>query len=139
MNESPGIRRIANASLVLEYFGYWPNFHDAEVKKVTFEANPGYYPTVTFLIAASEMTTSTDELGYFRQAKCCEIELRFIGVKEIDFDGFGHQNVIFSLKFDEQDADLTCTLDSAVGLDAFIIAQSAEVVCLIPNNTSDLA
>ncbi|MDU0370104.1 Imm50 family immunity protein [Hymenobacter endophyticus] len=139
MSENPVIGRIANASLVLEHFGYWPNFHDAEVKKVTFEANPGYYPTVTFVLAAFETTASTDERGYFRQAKHCEIELRFTGIKEIDFDGFGHQNVIFSLKFDEQHADLTCTLDSAVGLDAFIVAQAAEVVSLLPNKMSDHA
>ncbi|MBD2716762.1 hypothetical protein KBK19_17085 [Microvirga sp. STR05] len=132
MIDNPAIHRIVNSEVVVQHFGYWPGFHDAEVVKVTFEANPGYYPKVTFLIAAFETTKATDERGYFLQARHCEIELRFTGIKEIDFDGFGHQNVIFSLKFDEQDADLTCTLDSAVGLNAFLVAQAAEVVSLIP-------
>ncbi|WP_426492005.1 Imm50 family immunity protein [Hymenobacter sp. 102] len=132
MSENPVIGRIANASLVLEHFGYWPNFHDAEVKKVAFEANPGYYPTVTFVLAAFQSSASTDAQGYFRQVKHCEIELRFTGIKEIDFDGFSHQNVIFNLKFDEQGIDLICTLESSVGLDACVKAEAAEIVSLTP-------
>ncbi len=138
MSESPAISRITNAELVVQHFGYWPSFHDAEIKRVTFDANPGYYPAVTFLIAAFEMTKLTDERGYFRQAKQCEIELRFSGIKEIDFDGFGHQNVILKIEFDEQNDDLTCTIDSSVGLDVFIVAQAAEVVSLILTTASNL-
>ncbi|NVO29635.1 Imm50 family immunity protein [Hymenobacter lapidiphilus] len=138
MIENPVIHRIANSEVVIQHFGYWPGFHDAEIRKVTFEANPGYYPAVVFLIEAFETTRDTDERGYYRLAKQCEIELRFTGIKEIDFDGFGHQNVILKMEFDEQDGDLTCTIDSSVGLDAFIVTQAVEVVSLMLTTTTTL-
>ncbi|OWP63963.1 hypothetical protein CDA63_05715 [Hymenobacter amundsenii] len=136
MTENPVLRRIANSERVIQYFGYWPGFHDAEIKKVTFEANPGYYPTVTFLIAAFETTRDTEARGSYRQMKHCEIELRFTDVKEIDFDGFGHQNVILEMEFAEQDADLTCTINGSVGVDAFIVARAAEVIGLTITQSS---
>ncbi len=57
--------------IIRQHFGYWPSFHDAEITKVTCEANPGYQASVTFVIAAFEATTEVDEEGYYKQTKQC--------------------------------------------------------------------
>ena len=132
MSEQFAVRQIANSEIVIQHFGYWPNFHDAEIKKVLFEANPGFYPSVTFVIRAFETTNETDEKGYYRQTKQCEIEVQFTEIKEIEFDGFSHQNVILALQFEKQGTDVICTLDASVGLEVYIVAQAAAVVSLNP-------
>ncbi|MBC6612881.1 hypothetical protein H8B15_18305 [Hymenobacter sp. BT507] len=132
MNENSVIHKIASSEVVIQHFGYWPTFHDTEIRKVVFEANPGFYPSVTFLLKAFATLNEKDERGYYRKVKQCEIELQFTGIKEIEFEGFGHQNVILSLEFGKQEGDLTCTLDASTGLAAYIVAQAAKVVSLNP-------
>ncbi|WP_170934840.1 hypothetical protein [Hymenobacter gelipurpurascens] len=48
--EKPAISRIINAEIVLQHFGYWPDFHDAEILKVVFETHPTGRYSVTFTI-----------------------------------------------------------------------------------------
>lgn len=48
----PAMDRVINSEIIHLHFGYWPNFHDAKVIKVTFEAHPTWRYSVTFLIEA---------------------------------------------------------------------------------------
>ena len=130
-NQNPAIAKIVNAAVVIEHFGYWPRFHDAEIAKVTFESNSGYWPLVSFVISAFEMTKEVDEKGYHKLIKQCDIELSFIGVEEIEFDRFSHQNVLMSLDFEESGSFIKTTFDAAVGLDAVIFSEGVSVVSLI--------
>lgn len=129
---NPVITRITNAEIVLEHFGYWPRFHDAEIAKVTFESHSGHWPLVTFVISAFEMTKEIDEKGYFKLIKQCDIESHFAGVEEIEFDRFSHQNVLVSLDFEESGSFIKTTFDAFVGLDAVIFSEGVSVVSLTP-------
>ena len=131
-NQNPAIARIANAEIVIEHFGYWPRFHDAEIAKVTFESNSGYWPLVSFVISAFEMTEGVDEKGYYKLDKQCDIEFHFVGVEEIEFDRFSHQNVLMSLDFEESGSFIKTTFDASVGLDAVIFSEGVSVVSLTP-------
>ena len=131
-NHNSAIAKIANAEIVIEHFGYWPQFHDAEVAKVTFESHSGYWPLVTFVISAFEMTKEIDERGYFKLTKQCDIEFYFTGVEEIDFERFSHQNVLMSLDFEESGSFIKTIFDASVGLDAVIFSEGVSVVSLIP-------
>lgn len=133
-NENLAISRITNFDVIRQHFGYWPSFHDAEITRVTFEANPGYHASVTFLIVAFETTNSVDEKGYYKLAKHCTIELQFVGIREMEFDYFSHQNVIHDLIFENVGNAIQCTFNSSVGLDAFIVAEEVSVLKLIQTN-----
>jgi hypothetical protein len=61
--ENPAVSRIINHEVVIQRFGYWPSFHDAEVLKVTFEAHPGYRATVTFLMETHEFINELNTRG----------------------------------------------------------------------------
>ncbi|RTQ53388.1 hypothetical protein EJV47_01200 [Hymenobacter gummosus] len=128
--ENPVISRIINADLVRQHFGYWPAFHDAEVTKATFESNSGFWPSVTFLLTASEMAKKVDETGYRGLTKRCDIELQFTGVQEIAFHDFSHQNVLLSLMLEEDGRNIKCTFGSSTGLDAIIVAEQVTVLSL---------
>jgi hypothetical protein len=131
-NENPAIGRIINNEVVRQHFGYWPDFHDAEINKVTFETHSTGRYSVTFVISAFEMTKEIDERGYYRLIKHCDIEIQFIGIEELEFEGFGFQNVIFDLNFEESRNNIECRFTSSNGLDAAIIAEEAFVLSLTP-------
>ena len=130
--ENPAVSRIVNHEVVIQRFGYWPSFHDAEVLKVTFEAHPSYRATVTFLIEISEFINELDANGRYKQFNNCQIELNFTGIREMHFEDFSHQNVIFDLKFKEIGEFIECSFDSSTGLVASITAEEAYVLSLVP-------
>jgi len=68
-NKNSAISRIINSELIRQFFGYWPAFHDAEITKVTLEANPGYHASVTFVMDASQNAKEVDEKGYYNTCK----------------------------------------------------------------------
>lgn len=131
-SEDPIISRIINYEIVIQHFGYWPSFHDAEVTKTTFETHPTGRYSVTFVIAAFEMTSEVDERGYYKLIKHCDVEIQFIGIEEIDFNYFSFQNVLCGLEFEEAGSNIKCTLDSSVGLEAAIVAEEVLVMSLTP-------
>ena len=136
-NQNPAIARIINAEIIREHFGYWPGFHDAEIVRVTLEANPGYWPSAIVVIDAFETTKEVDEEGYYKQVKQCDIELQFTDIQEMTFNYFGHQNVIFNLTFEEIGDFIKCTFDPSVGLDAVIIAERVLVKSLTSRSGRD--
>ena len=131
-SEDPIISRITNSEIVIQHFGYWPSFHDAEVTKTTFETHPTGRYSVTFVIAAFEMTSEVDERGYYKLIKHCDVELQFIGIDAIEFNHFSFQNVLFGLKFEEIGRNIKCSFDSSVGLEAVIAAEEVLVMSLTP-------
>ena len=133
-NENPAISRIVNSEVVIDHFGYWPDFHDAEITKATFETHSTGRYSVTFVIAAFEMTNEVDENGYYKLIKHCDVELQFIGIQEMKFSGFDYQNVIFDLALEESGNAIKCSLDSSAGVEIFVVAEEVFVLNLTPTS-----
>lgn len=131
-NEDPIISQIINSEIVIQHFGYWPDFHDAEITKATFETHSTGRYSVTFVIAAFEMTSEVDENGHYKLIKHCNVELQLIGIQEMKFNGFDHQNVIFDLAFEESGSAIRCSLDSSNGLETYIVAEEVFILSLTP-------
>ena len=127
-NINPAVAHIINAEIIYRHFGCWPNFHDASIDKVTFESHPGYRATVTFALTAFEMARETDESGFYKLTKQCQIEFMFTGIKEMEFDFFSHQNVVFDLVFEEHEGAIQCVFNASVGLDAVVVAEEVAVL-----------
>ena len=78
------------------------------------------------------MTKEVDETGHYKLTKQCDIEFNFIGVEEIEFDRFSHQNVLMSLDFEESGSFIKTIFDAAVGLDAVIFSEGVSIASLAP-------
>ncbi|UYZ59868.1 immunity 50 family protein [Hymenobacter latericus] len=133
-SEIRAIRRIINNEVVFRHFGYWPDFLDSEITKVTFETHPTGRYSVTFVIAAFEITKEKDESGFYnhRHTKHCDVELQLIGIKELKFDSFSSQNVILDLEFGECRGNIECVVNASTGLEFAIVAEEAFVLSLTP-------
>ncbi|TGE09324.1 Imm50 family immunity protein [Hymenobacter fodinae] len=128
--ENPALARIGNAELIRQHFGYWPSFHDAEITKVIFEANPGYWPSATFSLNISTKKTHTLADAGSETNTSCTLELLFTDIQELEFADFSHQNVLYDLVIEESASNIKCTFDSSAGLDAVIVAREVRVLSL---------
>jgi hypothetical protein len=111
-------QEIGNANLVIDHFGYWPSFHNAEVISICYKRNfQESNPIVEIRIYAFEMT---DKLKgrHYELIKHCIIEFELIGVYANSMDGFNHQNALSGIDFDREGEWLICELHSAYGVDA---------------------
>ena len=121
--------------LVIDHFGYWPSFHDAEVLWLRLDR---VGPAAEFVVHAFEMTDKVDDRGYFVLAKHCLVHFRCDRVISTALDGFNQQNALYGielatarLKIKEQD-HLKISLDAANGLDGVIECESASIISVSP-------
>src|SRR5579863_6498910 len=94
------IKDIHGASELLDWFGYWPSFHDAEI--VSLHLNRGENSSLR--VHTWEMTKEVDEKGYYVLAKHVVVEFILEAVSGLSLNGFNHQNVIFGLEVEKIDS-----------------------------------
>lgn len=92
--------KIRNAQAVIERFGTWPAFHDAEIHSITLQRGND--------LRECSSTCLTMEIRYWNHEPQtapesvetidhCIVTLRFLGLVLEDLRHFGCQNVIFEL------------------------------------------
>lgn len=130
---------IKDASKVIEVFGYFPMFHDAEVVSMVCsrgETDSGI-PTLEFTVHGWEMTSDVTDSGYYVLDKHHLIDFKFYGVDSVDLHHWNHQNVLFELiiKSVEKPSDhalLEVEFSSSFGLEGSFRASSGEIVGVRP-------
>ena len=128
------VPNIDGADLVVDRFGYWPSFHDAEVISLTLDRQG---PKLVFLIHAWEMTDEVDDNGYFRKKKHSRVRFICDQIDEMSLDGFNHQNVLFEIaikKLREEEKDQESwgvVLDPSFGLTAEIKCRSMRIESVV--------
>jgi len=90
---------IPGAADLIQVFGRWPSFHDAEVVRCVLErADPdGAGPSIFTDVHVYEMTGDAGADGACVLKNHTLVSFRFAGVAEVALDGFNHQNVLRAL------------------------------------------
>ncbi|WNO10081.1 Imm50 family immunity protein [Teredinibacter sp. KSP-S5-2] len=134
---------LENYNSVEQVYGYWPSFHDAEIKSVLLET---YYkekedyvcPFIEITLHCFEMTSKVLSNGFYELIKHNLIKFRFEDVHDSELVGFDHQNAILSLEFEilpKNERGFTPILveiDPANGLGGKFKAFSGKVVEVFP-------
>lgn len=141
---------IENSKKIIDIFGYWPSFRDAEIHELSFNVADGTpwivgseSPAIEMLIHVWEMTKDVTPDGYFVLTKHTLTRLRFRNIEEPQLSGFRFQNCIFELVFGMEPATygpievpplnlLTVKIDSSCGLTGEFKCQSAAVISAEP-------
>lgn len=127
---------IRNRDLLIERFGEWPSFHDAEVYAARFDSGQltDGVPRLELDIHLFQWVSNTTE-GESIYANHTLATLEFTDVAVLDFKWFGRQNVLADLVVEEsvdpEDPDaqpLLVGLPSSAGLDAEIRCSSISVL-----------
>lgn len=83
--------KIENAEMLIDVFGRFPSFHDAEVWKITLNRKVIEKPSPTL-----------EALIYvYSSGKQCLVNLEFTGVFGLKLENFNHQNALGDLEIRE--------------------------------------
>jgi len=131
-----GLKAIAGAQELHDWFGYWPTFHDAEIVSLILNRTS---PSV-LTIHTWEITHEVDKAGYYVLAK--DVVVEFIldisaADDSLELRGFSHQNVMMSLAIEKIDSTCQLTLEQCYGLAGTIKANNISIH-LTPGGPGDM-
>ena len=89
--------RIMGYTRLVDVFGYWPSFHDAEVVSIRLDRHGDAGPVLEALVHAFEMTRDVDAGGYFVLRHHVLVHLRFHEVVAPVLYGFNPQNMLYGI------------------------------------------
>jgi Immunity protein 50 len=120
---------IQNCESVVNFFGCWPSFHDANVLEYEAEADSIRMVPHTWL-----MTSEVDAKGYFVLRHHALVSLRFGDLCDVRMDAFGAGNILFALRVSPifTQASIHVELVSVMDLSGTFLARTGEVVSVIP-------
>jgi len=120
--------RIENQELLIQRFGRWPSFHDAEIVRARFDREGVDAPYMECDIHVFEMTDEVDSRGCYVLKNHTLVTLRFCRVGLESFEGWNGQNVLFDLKIRpaepgdsyEEDLPIEVELSASYGCSAWL-------------------
>ena len=96
---------IGNGQLLVDLFGHWPDFHDAEIHGFRLDSSDGREPGLEIDFEVAEMSNETDERGYYRDRQRVRTTLSFSRVANLRIEGVYSQNVLFDLVLEPTQAE----------------------------------
>ena len=124
MTDTTKSEEIENASALVEVFGAWPSFHDAEVHSLVISRDHSEAPRLDARIYEFERRSVTDSSGHYSQVNHRFVTLQFTRVAALELGGFNEQNALLALTIEpgEQSAAdprrWNVTVESSYGVGA---------------------
>ena len=123
---------IENDQQVLDHFGRWPSFHDAEVRQLLLQAHPD---DGTCSMRVELMTCSMTHVD-------ASVVLQFHGVEGLELEGFNHCNMLWEIQLKtassspaeaaEKNAPIEVNMPTTFGLEGSFRCASVAVESLTP-------
>jgi hypothetical protein len=137
-NNDPHLRldRLINSEAVVDTYGCWPSFHDAEIHRMTFERSPSAW--IEVVVHCFEITNKVTEMGYLKLEKHNLVTFRFDNVTNVQMQGHNRQNAIFGLSLNHDgvpagpEMSWRVRFDAAHGADLQFSCEDAIVLCVEP-------
>lgn len=108
---------IQRAEMVESYFGYWPEFCDAKITSILYEAHSSLILGLSYI--------DSD------QRKVADIRLKFSGVSDVQLTDFCSENIVDVLRISPE-SPATVSLEACYGLNGQFICKAVEVMSLVP-------
>lgn len=117
------VEEIPGADAILNTFGYWPDFHDAEILEVFLSRTKESFVKIHIW----ETLKETDNSGYLQTRSHYIIKVNFVNITQMELEGFNYQNVIWKLEFSKKDSELELQIHSSFGLSGCIRSEKMSV------------
>jgi hypothetical protein len=111
-------------SPVVEWFGYKPKFHDAEVVSIELYRSPA--PSI-IRIHTFTMTSEVDEKGYFVLDKHAIVTFKLTNIEAQNISAWNHQNALMGLDISVVPAGHRLEMEAAYGVDGYVVARHIDV------------
>jgi hypothetical protein len=113
------IEAVAGARELFDWFGYWPDFHDAEIIRLRLEAGA---PS-SILIHTWEMTNEIDAKGFYELRKHVVVEFVIEAISTINLQDPWDHSILLDLGVDKNEAGFRLSFSAAYGASGTIEAQ----------------
>jgi len=114
------LQSIVGARELYDWFGYWPDFHDAEVVKLRLD--PAAQSSL--VIHTWEMTNRVNEQGHYELTKHAVVELVLQGISKVDLVDFLEHSILLDLGVDKTETGFRLSFSAAYGLSGIIEARA---------------
>lgn len=115
---------IEGSEKILELYGKWPSFHDAEILSVNLDrgkAEGKFGPTVTINLHGFEITNELNDKGHYKTVKHAQIVFQFYDVVEFELThGFGTQNPLSGVSIEDVRSHQLEGINYSVGFGAHL-------------------
>lgn len=91
------MHQIEHAERLVDLFGHWPSFHDAELRALRFDAQARGGAALEVDVDLAEFTGEVDARGHATVRQSCRTTLRFRNVNRVTLVEFRRQNVLDDL------------------------------------------
>jgi Immunity protein 50 len=113
------LEKIPGVTKLHDWFGYWPDFHDAEVVSLHLNRKGNSF----LRVHTWDTTKELDEKGYYVQAKHIVVEFILESVSDLCLNDFSGQNVISGLGIEKTSSGFRLELGACYGLAGTIDAE----------------
>jgi hypothetical protein len=115
---------IPGWSALVDWFGYSPNFHDAEVVSIDLRRDPD--PSYV-RVHVWRTNADVDENGFYRMDRHALATFTILGITASNLRWWNHQNVLAGLSADRTDDGCVLSLGGEYGVDGEIEAVEISV------------
>ncbi len=117
------LKDVDGAQALHDWFGEWPQFHDAELLSLTFN---GREPS-RIVLHTWRITDRVDQGGHFVTDQNVVVELILDDIVHVELQGERAGTILFELQFKKEDSGICLQLDSSCGLGGSIKAGSVRI------------
>ena len=119
MSLPAGLESIAGAQELYDWFGYWPDFHDAKVIKFSLDpAGPS-----SLAIHTWEMTNKINEQGYYELTKHTVVQFELDAIINVSLVDVWEHSILLGLGVEKTDAGFRLSFSAAYGVSGTIEAE----------------
>jgi hypothetical protein len=123
MIERVELTEIPGAFELRDWFGYWPDFHDAEVISLHLNRRGNSF----LRVHTWDTTKEVDEKGNYVQTKHVVVEFILESVSDLCLNDFSGQNVISGLGIEKTASGFRLALGACYGLAGTIDAERISI------------
>jgi immunity protein 50 of polymorphic toxin system len=124
MAEAGAMQSVTGAESLREWFGYWPDFHDAEILRVELDRKTGG----RIVVHIWDTTREVDGRGFYVTRKHALVEFMLEEIFDLELVQFSEQNVVGGIAIEAIDGGLRWKASPIYGLAGYVDAKSISVV-----------
>lgn len=134
MSLPTGLESISGAQALYDWFGYWPDFHDAEVVKFSLDpAAPS-----CLVIHTWEMTKRVNEQGYYETTKHAVVKFEIDSIVNVSLVDLWKNSILLDLGVDKTEGGFRLSFSAAYGVSGTIESERLSL-SITPGKPSPVA
>jgi len=118
MQEAELLAFAPSTQKLIDWFGFLPSFHDAEIVSIELHRlGPSFVRVHTF-----RSLSETNESGHYKTDRHAIVSIVVDAISDMQLLGFSHQNVISDIVFEKTADGIKMILGGCFGVEGYIIA-----------------